>query len=109
MSARTPASPRPASRRSRGSAGPRPRPARPSRRGAPPDASPIVGTVPVRRRERYRKEVVPRLRERFRYRNVMEVPRLEKVVVNVRVGDATTDKRFVDKAGEERTHVAGQR
>ncbi len=79
------------------------------REAAPAEAVPIKRTVPVRLRERYRKEVVPRLRERFRYRNVMEVPRLEKVVVNVRVGDATTDTRFVDKAVEELTQIAGQR
>jgi large subunit ribosomal protein L5 len=69
----------------------------------------VVRTQPVRLRERYRTEVVPRLRERFRYRNVMEVPRLEKVVINMRVGDATTDTRFVDKAVEELTLIAGQR
>ncbi|HXF83205.1 MAG TPA: 50S ribosomal protein L5 [bacterium] len=63
----------------------------------------------MRLRERYRTEVVPRLRERFRYRNIMEVPRLEKVVINMRVGDATTDTRFVDKAVEELTLIAGQR
>ncbi|MDQ7844017.1 MAG: 50S ribosomal protein L5 [Armatimonadota bacterium] len=66
-------------------------------------------THPVRLRERYRTEVVPRLRERFGYRNIMEVPRLEKVVINMRVGDATTDTRFVDKAVEELTLIAGQR
>ncbi|HEU5299469.1 MAG TPA: 50S ribosomal protein L5 [bacterium] len=63
----------------------------------------------MRLRERYRGEVMPKLRERFRYRNVMEVPRLEKVVINMRVGDATTDTRFVDKAVEELTQIAGQR
>jgi large subunit ribosomal protein L5 len=49
------------------------------------------------------------MRDRFQYRNVMEVPRLEKVVINVRVGDATTDTRFLDKAVEEVTIIAGQR
>ena len=63
----------------------------------------------ARLKERYRSEVIPKLRERFRYRNVMEVPRLEKVVINVRVGDATEDSRHVDKAVEELTLIAGQR
>lgn len=63
----------------------------------------------ARLKERYRKEVLPKLRERFNYRNVMEVPRLEKVVINMRVGDATQDTRFVDKAVEELTLIAGQR
>lgn len=75
-------------------------------RKTPPAAA---RTGPARLRERYRTEVVPRLREQFRYRNVMQVPQLEKVVVNVRVGDATTDTRFVDKAVEELTTIAGQR
>ena len=63
----------------------------------------------VRLKERYKTEVAPRLRERFRYKNVMEVPKLEKVVINVRVGDATSDTRFVDKAVEELTTISGQR
>jgi len=80
-----------------------------------PAAVPVERTAeeparaPARLKEQYRKETVPRLQERFRYRNVMEVPRLEKVVINVRVGDATTDSRFLDKAVEELTVIAGQR
>jgi large subunit ribosomal protein L5 len=77
-----------------------------------PDAdgeAPLRRTQPVRLRERYRTDVMPKLRDRFRYRNVMEVPKLEKVVVNVRVGDATTDTRFVDKAVEELSAITGQR
>ena len=65
--------------------------------------------MPARLKERYRKDVIPKLRERFSYKNVMEVPRLEKVVINVRVGDATQDSRFVDKAAEELAIIAGQR
>jgi large subunit ribosomal protein L5 len=71
--------------------------------------APLRRTQPVRLRERYRTDALPKLRERFRYRNVMEVPKLEKVVVNVRVGDATSDTRFVDKAVEELSTIAGQR
>jgi len=80
--------------------------------GAPaqaPAAAAAPRTKPSRLKERYRKDIVPKLRDRFHYRNVMEVPRLEKVVINVRVGDATTDTRFVDKAVEELTQIAGQR
>jgi large subunit ribosomal protein L5 len=58
---------------------------------------------------RYRTEVVGRLRERFQYRNVMEVPRIEKVVINVRVGGAVQDPRQIDKAVEEVMLIAGQR
>ncbi len=74
-----------------------------------PAAAAAPRTKPSRLKERYRKDIVPKLRDRFHYRNVMEVPRLEKVVINVRVGDATTDTRFVDKAVEELTQIAGQR
>ncbi len=63
----------------------------------------------ARLRERYRTEVVGRLRERFQYRNVMEVPRMEKVVINVRVGGAVQDPRQIDKVVEEILLIAGQR
>jgi len=91
-----------------------PEPKAPERKAAAepavrPAEGPPEPRVPARLKEMYRKEAIPRLRERFRYRNVMEVPRLEKVVVNVRVGDATTDARFLDKAVEELTLIAGQR
>jgi large subunit ribosomal protein L5 len=74
-----------------------------------PQAAPEAVKMPVRLRERYRNDILPKLRERFSYKNVMEVPRLEKVVINVRVGDATQDARFVDKAVEELAVIAGQR
>ncbi len=63
----------------------------------------------ARLRERYRKEAVSKLRERFGYRNVMEVPRVEKIVLNVRVGEAVSDPRLIDKAVEELTQITGQR
>jgi len=74
-----------------------------------PQAAPEVVKTPVRLRERYRNDILPKLRERFSYKNVMEVPRLEKAVINARVGDATQDSRFVDKAVEELAVIAGQR
>lgn len=83
--------------------------AAPPERGEAVPEQPAGPRVPARLKERYRKDAVPRLRERFRYRNVMEVPRLEKVVINMRAGDATTDPRFLDKAVEELTLIAGQR
>lgn len=63
----------------------------------------------ARLKERYRAEVLPKMRERFGYENVMEVPRLVKVAINMRVGDATQDARHVDKALEELMLIAGQR
>ncbi|MGH7427054.1 MAG: 50S ribosomal protein L5, partial [Candidatus Methylomirabilaceae bacterium] len=63
----------------------------------------------ARLRERYRTDVAPKMRERFQYGNVMEIPRLEKVVINIRVGGAVSDQRLIDKAVEELTVIAGQR
>lgn len=63
----------------------------------------------ARLKERYRTDVAPKLRERFQYRNAMQVPRLEKVVINIRVGEAVSDTRQIDKAVEELTIIAGQR
>ncbi len=82
--------------------------AAPARRPAAGER-PAARLAPARLKDLHRKDAVPRMRERFRYRNVMEVPRLEKVVINMRVGDATTDTRFLDKAVEELTLIAGQR
>ncbi len=63
----------------------------------------------ARLRERYRKEVVPELRKRLGYANLMQVPRVEKVVLNVRVKEALQDQRHLDKAVEELTLISGQR
>jgi large subunit ribosomal protein L5 len=62
-----------------------------------------------RLKELYRREVAPKVRERFALRNVMEVPRVEKVVVNVRVGGAVADPRQIDKVVEDVTLITGQR
>jgi large subunit ribosomal protein L5 len=63
----------------------------------------------ARLRERYKTEVVAAMRTRFGYTNVMQVPRVEKVVINMRVADALQDQRHLDKAVEELTLIAGQR
>ena len=51
-----------------------------------------------RLKEKYLKEVVPSLKEKFNYKSVMEVPKLEKIVVNIGVGDATTNSKLLDAA-----------
>ncbi len=63
----------------------------------------------ARLREKYKTEVVAGLRKRFGYKNVMQVPRVEKVVINMRVADALQDQRHLDKAVEELTLISGQR
>jgi large subunit ribosomal protein L5 len=57
----------------------------------------------------YRKEVVPILIKEFGYRNVMEVPRLEKIVVNVGVGEALQNAQALDHAVQDIATITGQR
>jgi len=59
--------------------------------------------------ERYREEVVPKLSEEFGYKNVHQVPKIEKVVVNMGVGVATQNPKLLDKAVEELTAITGQK
>jgi large subunit ribosomal protein L5 len=66
------------------------------------------GYVP-RLRQRYRDEVVPQLQRQLGLANVMQVPRLEKVVVNMGVGEAIKDGRLLDAAIEDLQVVTGQR
>ena len=63
----------------------------------------------ARLRERYKNEVVADLKKRMGYTNVMQVPRVEKIVINMRVADALQDQRHLDKAVEELTLISGQR
>ena len=60
-------------------------------------------------KEKYQKEVIPRLVETFGYRNVMQVPKMEKIVINMGVGDATQNSRYLDLAVEELTIITGQK
>jgi large subunit ribosomal protein L5 len=63
----------------------------------------------ARLRERYREEVVPALREKFGYENVMQVPRLEKIVVNMGVGEAAQNSRALDGAMDDLARITGQK
>ena len=58
---------------------------------------------------RYRRELLPRLMEQRGYANRMEVPRLEKIVVNMGVGDAVREARLLDAALDELTVITGQK
>lgn len=62
-----------------------------------------------RLRDRYREEIIPALMKEFGYRNVMEVPRLKKVVVNVGVGEAIQDAKALDHAVQDIATITGQR
>ena len=59
--------------------------------------------------EKYRKEIIPALMKRFDYKNVMEVPRLEKITLNMGVGEAVLDPKVLDHAMNDLTIIAGQR
>ena len=75
---------------------------------AAPSASPTPKT-PARLRERYRQEVVSALMKRFEYKNVFQVPRLAKVVVNMGLGEAVGHVKVIDNAVEELPVITGQR
>ena len=57
----------------------------------------------------YQKDVVPALMEKFKYSNVMQVPRLDKIVINMGVGEAKDDPKTLDHAVEEMTLISGQK
>lgn len=62
-----------------------------------------------RLRERYLKEVVPALRQEFGYRNVMAVPKIEKIVVNMGLGEATENIKAIDAGADELARITGQK
>ncbi len=59
-------------------------------------------------KEIYEKEAVPQLIDRFKYKNIMQVPRLEKVVLNMGLGEAIQNIKLLDSAAEELQMIAGQ-
>ena len=66
-------------------------------------------TVPVRVLEKYKAEVVPAMQAQFAYKNPMMMPKIVKVVINIGVGDAKTDSKFVDAAVSELATISGQK
>ncbi len=65
-------------------------------------------TIP-RLKERYRAEIVPALRDQFKYGNPMQVPGLVKIVVNMGVGEAARDAKLIDGAVRDLTAITGQK
>ena len=63
----------------------------------------------ARLREKYQKEVVPALQKEFGYKNVMAVPKIEKVVVNMGLGEATANAKIVDTGADELARITGQK
>jgi large subunit ribosomal protein L5 len=63
----------------------------------------------ARLKDHYREVVVPRLQEEFNYKNSMQVPKLDKIVINMAVGKATADSKKLTNAQNELTKLSGQK
>jgi len=70
---------------------------------------PSAGRTLPRLKARYREEITTALREKFRYANVMQIPGVVKVVVNMGVGDAARDSKLIDGAVRDLATITGQR
>ena len=62
-----------------------------------------------RLKEKYLNEIVPSLTKKHNYKSVMEVPKLEKIVINMGVGDATTNSKLLEAAVEDLAQITGQK
>jgi large subunit ribosomal protein L5 len=62
-----------------------------------------------RLKEKYSKDVIPALTKEFGYKNVMAVPRIEKVVVNMGLGEATANAKLIDTGADELARITGQK
>jgi large subunit ribosomal protein L5 len=65
--------------------------------------------MPVRLREKYRSEVVPALVQEFKFTSIMQAPRLDKIVVNIGVGEAVQNSKALDAAVGDLTIITGQK
>lgn len=63
----------------------------------------------ARLQEHYRKNVVPALQKRFGYKNVMQVPKITKITINMGVGEAMADKKVIDNAAGDLARISGQK
>ena len=63
----------------------------------------------ARLKDRYKEEILPRLMDRLGYSSVMQAPKVEKVVLNMGVGEAKQDSKMLDAAAEQLATIAGQR
>ena len=62
-----------------------------------------------RLRKQYKEEIIPALTEKFGYKTIMRVPKLQKIVISQGLGDAVADKKIVDNAVADVSRIAGQR
>ena len=76
---------------------------------APRERKPARPAPPPRLQVHYRDEVVKSLMQQFGYKTTMQVPRIEKIVLNMGVGEAVADKKIMDNAVSDMTKIAGQK
>jgi len=62
-----------------------------------------------RLKERYAKEIAPAMSKEYGYKNVMAIPKLEKIVINIGLGEAIQNSKLLDNAADELSQIAGQR
>ena len=63
----------------------------------------------IRLQEKYKKEIIKTLKDKFKYKNDLEIPKLEKVVINMGVGEAVKDSKKIDVAVKELAAITGQK
>ena len=83
--------------------------ARKKEKSTPPAAPRTGGEYSPRLRQRYLEEIAPKLRQEFSIRNLTAAPRLEKIVLNIGLGEATQNIKLLDDAVEELAQITGQR
>jgi large subunit ribosomal protein L5 len=76
---------------------------------APKEAAVPQPKIPARLYEKYKTEIVPKLKEQFSYKSVMQVPRLHKIVINMGVGEAASDQKILDEAIKDLETITGQK
>ena len=62
-----------------------------------------------RLKDTYLQEIVPKMKEKFSYKSIMQVPRIQKIVINKGLGDAVGDKKLIDIGVEELSQISGQK
>jgi large subunit ribosomal protein L5 len=63
----------------------------------------------IRLRDKYRSEVMPALKKEFGYKNVMAIPKIDKVVINMGLGEATSNAKLADTGADELSRITGQK
>jgi len=84
--------------------------AAPAKAASAKSAAEKAGPVqPARLQQHFREAVVPALMKQFGYKTAMQVPRIDKIVLNMGVGEAVNDKKILDNAVGDMTRIAGQK